>query len=391
MQKPSWWVLWGLLLTGCFFSLAAQAQVEVEGQSYTSVQNLKEEMLVYSESYDTYVPYVKGTPFNASAAVIVLNLRKYSDYQLYVQPPAEAALLINQRIVDYYWNGATALYPIDSLRALYGDSCVVSIFHPTLSPESLEVAVIGRYPYSYADTEKELDEYLKIFERPGQSFTNFFIVGVLALLALLAVLRNLYPKVFASYYDLSRAAAIRVRDEANFTMKLSGRGHLPFLIFHSILFGFLLMVLLQQLGEAGAAFSFLEVSTFGGYLYAWLLLAGIVFFFQLLNYWLLQIVALIFNIPEFANVHFFDFLRLSHIFYTILFVLVTLLFLGAGAYIETGVVILLRVVVVFILLRVLLIFFKLLHLSSFRKTYLFSYLCTTEILPLLIVLKFLII
>ncbi len=391
MQKPSWWVLWGLRLICCFVSFAAQAQVEVEGQSYTRVKDLKEEMLVYSESYETYVPYVKGTPFNTSAAVIVLNLRKYSDYQLYVQPPAEAALLINQRIVDYYWNGATALYPLDSLRSLYGDSCVVSIFHPALRPDNVEIGVIGRYPYSYTDTEKELDEYLSILERPRQSFTNFFIIGVLALMAMLAVLRNLYPRVFVSYYDLSRAVAIRVRDEANFTMKLSGRGHLPFIVFHSFLFGFLLMVLLQQVGKVGAAFSFLEASTFGGYLYAWLLLSGIVFFFQLLNYWLLHIVARIFNIPEFANIHFFDFLRLSQIFYTGLFILVTFLFFGAEAYVETGVVILLRIVAVFVLLRVLLIFFKLLHLSSFRKTYLFSYLCTTEILPLLIVLKFLLI
>ena len=378
-----------LMLAG---ALSAHAQVEVQGQSFSLVKDLKENLLEYSKSYDSYVPYVQGTPFNSAAAVFVLPLKEYQDYQLLVQPPAEAALLINQTIVDYYKEGGSEFYPIDSLHRLYGDSCIISVFHPSLQPHELEVKVISRQPYSYADADSSISEdFLEVVERGGKSFNNFFIIGVLLLLAVMAVLRNVFPKVFVSYYDITRAAALRVRDEANFTMKLSGRGHLAFLVFYSLLFGFLLMVLLQTAGEIETVFSFLKVSGFGTYLYAWFLLSVVVFFFQVFKYWLLKIVAGIFNVPDFAGIHFFDFLRLSQIFYTLVFVLVLLLFLGADAYVGTGSVILIRVVAVFALIRLLLIFFKLLHLSSFRKTYLFSYLCTTEILPLLIGLKFLII
>ena len=378
-----------LMLSG---ALSAYAQVEVQGQSFSLVKDLKENLLEYSKSHDSYIPYVQGTPFNSAAAVFVLPLKEYQDYQLLVQPPAEAALLINQTIVDYYKEGGNEFYPIDSLRRLYGDSCIISIFHPSLQPYELEVKVISRQPYSYADASSSISEdFLEVIERGGKSFNNFFIIGVLLLLAVMAVLRNVFPKVFVSYYDITRAAALRVRDEANFTMKLSGRGHLAFLVFYSLLFGFLLMVLLQTAGEIETVFSFLKVSGLGTYLYAWFLLSVIVFFFQLFKYWLLKIVAGVFNVPDFAGVHFFDFLRLSQMFYTLVFVLVLLLFLGANAYVGTGSVILIRVVGVFAVIRLLLIFFKLLHLSSFRKTYLFSYLCTTEILPLLIGLKFLII
>lgn len=382
-------LLVGLML---FCALSAPAQVEVEGQSFLLVKDLKENLLEYSQSHDSYIPYVKGTPFNSAAAVFVLPLKEYQDYQLLVQPPAEAALLINRTIVDYYEGSGSVFYPIDSLRRLYGDTCIISVFHPSLQPHLLEVKVIGRQPYSYADAGSSISEdFLEVVEREGKSFSNFFIIGVLLLLAVMAILRNVFPKVFVSYYDITRAAALRVRDEANFTMKLSGRGHLAFLVFYSLLFGFLLMVLLQTAGEIETVFSFLKVSGFGTYLYAWLLLSVIVFFFQLFKYWLLRIVAGVFNVPDFAGIHFFDFLRLSQIFYTLVFVLVLLLFLGADAYVGTGSAILIRVVAVFAVIRLLLIFFKLLHLSSFRKTYLFSYLCTTEILPLLIGLKFLII
>lgn len=388
MQKYSWRLLPVLFL---LFSITATAQVEIAGQSYGLVKDLKEDLLIYSNSYDAYVPHVQGTPFRSSAAVFMLPLDQYSDYQLLIQPQAESALLINQSIVDYYRHEGSYLYPIDSLLAQYGDTSVISVFHPGLNPADLAVAVISRQPYSYVEASAGSEDFLRVYERPAKTFDNFFIIGVLVLLAVLAVLRNLFPKVFSSYYDLSRSVAIRVRDEPNFTMKLSGRGHVPFIIFYSLLFGFLLMVLLQQAEEVVSVFDFLSFQSFGSYLYAWVLLSVVVFFFQLFKYWLLILVARIFNIGDFANIHFFDFLRLSQIFYTFVFGVIVLIFLGANAYIDTGAIILLRVVAIFAVIRVLLIFFKLLRLSQFRKTYLFSYLCTTEILPLLIGLKFLII
>ena len=389
-----WYLVWGALLfcLGMVCQpLDSNGQVEVNGQSYMVMKDLKESFLIYSDAYDTYIPYVQGTPFSSSAAVVVLPLKQYRDYQLLIEPPAESSLLINQRIVDYYWNTGGYLYPIDSLMSRYGDSCTISIFNPSLQPEDLKVAVISRTPYSYTEPSVGSEDFLKVYERPARSFTNFFIIGVLVLLAILAALRNLFPKIFSSYYDLSRAIALRVRDEPNFTMKISSRGHVPFIIFYSLLFGFLIMVLLQQADEVVSVFDFLAFQSFGSYLYAWMLLSIIVFFFQLFKYWLLMLVARIFNIGDFAYIHFFDFLRLSQIFYTVVFSIVVLVFLGAESYIDPSAILLLRIVAFFAVIRVALIFFKLLRLSQFRKTYLFSYLCTTEILPLLIGLKFLII
>ena len=374
------------------FSLAVQAQVEVDGQSFTVMKDLRKDLLVYSETYESYVPYVQGTRFNSSAGVFILPLHQYSDYQLLIQPPAESSLLINQSIVDFYWRQGSYLYPIDSLMEQYGDSCVMSIFHPSLNPEEISVAIISRKPYSYTEPGTgEGDEFLKVHERPARNFNDFFVVGVLVLLAMLAALRNLFPRIFNSYYDLSRALALRVRDEPGFTMKLSARGHVPFIIFYSLLFGFLIIVLLQQSKEVVSVFDFLNFNSFGSYLYAWLLLSVVVFFFQLFKYWLLLLIANIFNISDFAYIHFFDFLRLSQIFYTLVFSIVVLVFLGAESYIDAGAILLLQIVAIFAIIRVALIFFKLLQLSQFRKTYLFSYLCTTEILPLLIGLKFLIV
>ena len=383
-------MLFSMCLTG--LPQVSLAQVEIKGQSYMIMKDMKESLLVYSNAYDTYIPHIKGTPLNSSAAVFVLPLKQYRDFQLLIEPPAQASLLINERIVDYFWQEGSYLYPLDSLMNLYGDSCTVSIFHPELQSGHFNISVISRTPYSYTEPGAAGGEdFLKTYDRPARTFDNFFIIGILVLLAILASLRNLFPKVFASYYDLTRAVSLRVRDEPNFTMKLTARGHVPFIIFYSLLFGFLIMVLLQQADEIVSVFDFLTFESFGSYLYAWVLLSVVVFFFQIFKYWLLMLVAGIFNIGSFAYIHFFDFLRLSQIFYTFVFSIVVLIFLGAEGYIDSAAVLLLRIVAVFAIIRVILIFFKLLQRSQFRKTYLFSYLCTTEILPLLIGLKFLII
>ena len=253
----------------------------------------------------------------------------------------------------------------------------------------LQLAVVGQQTLPV--TESHIGErYLKVEARPSRSFNDFFVLVLVVLMAGLALLRNLFPRVFQSYYSLGEVLTTRTSFNTAFSYKLSGPGQLFFIVLYSGLFGFLLMVLLNAAGYWPELGWLGPEPQFGSYLWGWLRLTGVVLLLQLVKYFILQITAGVFNFQEFAAVHYFDFLRVSQMFFSLLLAAVAIVFLSLPAQVPTGAEVLLKVLLVFALLRVGLIFFKLLQLAEFRKTYLFSYLCATEILPLLVGLKLLV-
>jgi hypothetical protein len=388
MPKPSSLFLF-LLLLAVAGPVWGQL-LQVQGRQYAIAHDLKSDLLIYDEGVETYLPYVRGTPFPSNAATFWLPLHNYQSYLLLVGAPREASLLINQNVVAHYAQGGTQVYPIDSLRSLYGDSCLVTLYHRPLSLAEVQLAVVGQQTLPVTEGHVG-EEFLKVQQRASRSFDNFFVLALVLILAGMAMLRNLFPRVFSSYYSLSEVLSDRVPNSSSaFSYKLGGPGQLLFIIVYSALFAFLLLVLLYAAGYWPEVGWLGADPGFGTFLWSWLRLLAVVLLLQLVKYFMLQITAGIFNFQEFASVHYFDFLRISQMFFSLLLAAVALVFLSLPLDVAHGADILLKVILVFALLRVGLIFFKLMQLANFRKTYLFSYLCATEILPLLVGLKLLI-
>ena len=381
----------GILLVLMVMWLPVLSQLlQVQGRQYGLVHDLKAELLVYDEDYETFLPYVRGTPFPSNAASFWLPLRQYQSYLLLVAAPEGSSLLINQNVVAHYSRAGSHVYPIDSLRSQYGDSCLVTLYRQPLSLQQVQLAVVGQQTLPITDESHIGERYLKIEARPSRGFNDFFVLVLVVLMAGLALLRNLFPRVFLSYYSLGEVLSTRTSMNTAFTYKLGGPGQLLFIVVYSALFGFLLMVLLNAAGYWPELGWLGPDSHFSDYMWSWLRLTGLVLLLQLLKYFMLQITAGVFNFQEFASIHYFDFLRVSQMFFSVLLAAVAVVFLSLPMQVPVGAEVLLKVLLIFALLRVGFIFFKLMQLADFRKTYLFSYLCATEILPLLVGLKLLV-
>ncbi|AHM61049.1 hypothetical protein D770_13975 [Flammeovirgaceae bacterium 311] len=363
--------------------------LQVQGRQYAQVHNLKSDLLVYDDDYETYLPYVRGTPFPSNAANFWLPLRQYQSYLLLVGASEGSSLLINQNVVAHYKIAGSWVYAMDSLRTLYGDSCLVTLYRQPLALDDVQLAVVGQQTLPVVESHVG-EQFLRVQERPSRSFDDFFVLVLVVLMAGLALLRNLFPRVFQSYYNLGEVLTTRASFNTTFSYKLGGPGQLLFIVLYSALFGFLLMVLLNAAGYWPELGWLGPEASFGTYFWTWLRLTGLVLLLQLIKYFMLQVTAGVFNFQGFAAIHYFDFLRISQMFFSVLLAAVAVVFLSLPLQIPEGAEILLKVLLVFALLRIGLIFFKLMQLAEFRKTYLFSYLCATEILPLLVGLKLLI-
>ena len=93
------------------------------------------------------------------------------------------------------------------------------------------------------------------------------------------------------------------------------------------------------------------------------------------------------NLRELDQIHFFEFVRISIFIYSAGSVFMVILLLAYYLPAPGHFVWVIYLVAFLSVVRIVLLYLKFLRLSTFRNLYLFSYLCTTEILPLIIGFK----
>jgi len=98
---------------------------------------------------------------------------------------------------------------------------------------------------------------------------------------------------------------------------------------------------------------------------------------------LIKVLCSLLNVDKIAQIHFFDFIRLSLIFVGSTFLVASSLYLS-NLKVQIAFTIVLYLFMALLGVRIIILLFKLIGDTSFRKIHLISYLCTTEILPLLI-------
>ena len=94
------------------------------------------------------------------------------------------------------------------------------------------------------------------------------------------------------------------------------------------------------------------------------------------------------KIGEKINFYLVEFLRMSMIFYSVMFVIVSYTVINHFYYIETLLENLIVIVIAFNLIRFVMLFFKFRKTVNMKSLHLFSYLCTTELIPIVLGFKF---
>jgi hypothetical protein len=138
--------------------------------------------------------------------------------------------------------------------------------------------------------------------------------------------------------------------------------------------------LLAILGQGQYNFDFSSITGFVSIVF----IISILYF---LKYFYLEIVGWIFNLKQLVKMQFFELVKVSLKINLFLVPLALVSFYSKGRFIGISnnfFIYILLICFLISLIRVSSLIFK---LMAFRNIYLFSYLCTTEILPLVIIMK----
>ena len=234
-------------------------------------------------------------------------------------------------------------------------------------------------------TSNEQGENFKLSLKDDHVYDNFLIVASILILSLYLYNKLRSGELFSNHFKMERALTIKTINETLFKIRVLEKNNLILLFAHSLGIGLITITFINWAKIDSVIGSLFMFESFWEAIVLWLLLSVIVFIALLFKSAIIMSFTTIFNINKFARIHFYTHLRITLLIYITIYVVILInnyQFPDIEAFSF-----ILNMALVFMSIRIVLIFIKLMNLHSLRKVYLFSYLCATEILPYIFLVK----
>ena len=239
---------------------------------------------------------------------------------------------------------------------------------------------MGILPDSDMDVLAENSQYL---------FRNISITISVILLITYAVSRVIFPKMFTSVYNFSKFGNFRIKEDFGSNIRLLSTENFYFTAILSASISFVILNIIIYTSDPLQSLSWLIPETLGAGLLIWLLLTISIQVFFLLKYLFMSAFGALFNLPLSISRHYQEMQGLNNCFVLIL-VGVAAVAVYSNFNFPVGLInVMIMGVLIYLLYRLLNIYIKLDQLKMYSKLYIFSYLCTTEIIPSIIGYKLL--
>lgn len=346
--------------------------VEVSGQEKFIVKkNLQPEWLVNIEN--KYVPF-RQSEKAVNTIYFTLKPSNFKGDYLVLTGANHFSIMVNDKLILDQIKKATL--SIDSLKKNYSESTFFFAVHQkqSISQTNLLTNVQSKI---IAATALEIEH-----RRLGTSFRDFVVTATLALFIFLVGLIRLNPRLSSDYFSVTKLFSLRDSDIDQFYYRLTS-GNILFYVLTSLVLAFYLIVIGQFVSIELAE---LNSNGYAAYILTWLKLSVIIFTLLFVKMFIVYVIASLFGVRDIAGFHFFNFIRLVLIFIGILTLILATyhllhgqqkdfynFFLHALGWILGG--------------WVILLFLKLTNRVRYAMFHLFSYICATEIIPFLLIVK----
>lgn len=370
------------------FSQALAQDAPGQDNENMVIQDLKRFWVTYDDAYESYRPYFTGSEAAQNSISFYLDGRRFKPYSLALTLPSGSYVFINNALAGHFPNEGRHYLNIDSLiKKYHSDSLFFTIFNEYKAADVAET-VITRQSLLASLGLADNNAFLNLRDRETDYFKEVFITLCIGWLVLLAVGYNLFEKSYREFFSWGRAFAMRLREENVLKNRPFSRENIMFFVVYSYLFSLIFFSVKHYFRPDAPWFDFISFGNYPQAMVSFVLFMTGIFILLLAKYLLLINMGAIFDLRNLIIVHFIDYVRISLVLYSVVLAILVIIFLsdiGIGLTV-THVVYLL---IASALLRVVVVFFKLANNSNYKFVHLFSYLCTTEIAPLVVALKFL--
>ena len=331
------------------------------------LKNLRSDWYAYDEGTKQLLPFYRTS--QNYAVQFDLNLKKYKGAQFKLNCPKDYFLWINEDLVHQF-NGRDTYFDVDSIYKVYSkDKLKIVIYGSDFIADSVETTIV-----KVVAKETNSDMHLFFAKRENSNSLNRFIQITIFTLALIAVFRTLNFRLFKEYFAFGKSLQTR----QNFDLITA---HSP-LAWPNIGFIFFYAILVSNSSLNFDLFSDQKMELIDG-----LNMVLLCFVLMSAKFILIYLCTELFKIKKVRLTHFFTYFRLSLILALGVFCLSILNGIFDGQLMLEYKFTMKLILGLLWFIRLILIFFVLNKIYTFRKLHLFSYLCSSELIPLLLFFK----
>ncbi|MEX1241304.1 MAG: DUF4271 domain-containing protein [Cyclobacteriaceae bacterium] len=222
--------------------------------------------------------------------------------------------------------------------------------------------------------------------RPYSYFRDFVVIAGLTTTLLFLLVFRLHPKLAADYFSVARIFSSREVDDGQTSIRLTSSSNIQFYILCSLLIGLYLLIVFYNLPPKYALPIRFQASGFWMICWQWLKISATVFFILVMKIMIIFSLTRLFGLRGMARFHFFNWIRLLLVIFGTATILLFMYFISRGDRPDIFV-FFLSLVVITLIAWIVVAFLKLSGRTGHSMFHLFSYLCATEIIPLLITAK----
>ncbi|HTH58419.1 MAG TPA: DUF4271 domain-containing protein [Cyclobacteriaceae bacterium] len=305
----------------------------------------------------------------ANTIYLNVNMNKGLGRYLQIQSPSVFYVFLNSRLVC---KGKNWMLNADSLTEIVHGRPLVSIYQPAgidhLTTKMVYYQNVGLYDNP---------------ERPSRAFNNFILIAVTLLVIFFTALLRSNPQLTTDYLNFAKLFTFKRRDDSQFVLRITSSVNLLFYLFCSLLTSLAIIVAVHFSNEMSFTFA-ATFSNVSSYFALWIISTLVVAAVLMTKLLLASGTSFLFGWRDTAGFQFFNSIR-GLVLALSLIGLISLLAFSLRMNIDYY--LLVKCFFAMLAANAIFIFFKLLNRESTGAFHLFSYLCATEIFPLLILTK----
>lgn len=331
------------------------------------------EWLIYENG--EYVPANDNSP-DGNTAYIKVKPSEFGGGHLSIRSGRSFFLFINGKLSGEY-RGINN-FRMDSLNTAYsGEQLLIAVHQKNINNRELKILI--QIPGS---TISEIVTQ----QRPATFVRDFVVFAGLVIIILFLVITQLNPKLASDYFSVAKIFSVREADDAQSSARLTSSNNFQFYISCSLLLSFYILIIAYNLPDQYALPLHFLAGSFWAIMWQWIKLSLIVMAIFLGKIVVVFTLTRLFGMKGLARVHFFNWVRLMMLVIGAATIILFVYYITRGQS-ETFFVVFLSLIVATLTGWIFLVFLKLNGKTEHSMFHLFSYICATEIIPLLITIK----
>jgi hypothetical protein len=363
-----------------------QAQAILPPAKFNYVNQLTGDWLLYqpqTKQFTLFIPEYHGP---VGALYQWVTIRKDQPFKIAFTAKKDLCLFLNNKLI--FTADSAAAYVLDLAQALSPTAKnntrhLLCLWHPSEEPD------INTFR-NEAELELPVDspKQVNAIQNKARSLTNYnaFIIFLLLIGLIYGWLRTSYTSDFRSLFSISNVLRHSALEEGFLAKPISSWSSVLFVVAFALSFALLIVAIhtnIQNIVIFNRLFSVSEADITSKILFYTFL----IFAFILLKYLFLSLMGYIFDLTTLVSLQYREFIR-SLLFMGMFLPVVMVLYLAFNTLMPQTILLVSTLAVSSILIITeLRIFYTLNKKVSLRNLHLFSYICATEIIPLIILLK----